>query len=88
MEVLIDTKNIRILVLIILLAIFITASLSSAADYKYVGSVKSNKYHYSTCRWAKRIKSENMVTFESAKEALGAGYVPCKVCRPPGKDYN
>ncbi|MGA2468281.1 MAG: Ada metal-binding domain-containing protein [Thermodesulfobacteriota bacterium] len=26
------------------------------------------------------------MTFKSAKEALKAGYVPCKVCKPPMKD--
>lgn len=47
----------------------------------------ADKYHYPDCKWALKIKSENLVTFKSAKEALAAGYVPCKVCRPPTKDY-
>jgi len=62
------------------------ALVSFAADYKYVGSAKSDKYHYPTCEWAKKIKPENLVTFKSAKEAQDAGYVPCKVCKPPLKD--
>jgi methylphosphotriester-DNA--protein-cysteine methyltransferase len=33
-----------------------------------------------------KIKPDNLVTFKSAKEAKGAGYVPCKVCKPPMKD--
>jgi methylphosphotriester-DNA--protein-cysteine methyltransferase len=79
-------KKIRILTAIIILTIFSIVCLSLAADYKYVGSAKSNKYHYPDCRWAQKIKSENLVTFKSAKEALAAGYVPCKVCKPPTKD--
>jgi len=79
-------RKIRTLILIILLMAFISVCLSLAADYKYVGSVKSNKYHYPTCQWALKIKAENLVTFKSAKEALEAGYIPCKVCKPPTKD--
>jgi hypothetical protein len=34
---------------------FSVAYLSFAADYKYVGSANSNKYHYPDCKWAKKI---------------------------------
>jgi methylphosphotriester-DNA--protein-cysteine methyltransferase len=79
-------KKIRVWVSIVILVIFYIVCLSLAADYKYVGSVKSDKYHYSTCKWAQKIKPENLVTFKSAKEAMAAGYIPCKVCKPPVKD--
>lgn len=79
-------KKIRVLISIILLLAFSVVCISLAAEYKYVGSVKSNKYHYPTCKWALKIKPENLVTFKSAKEALAAGYVPCKVCKPPTMD--
>lgn len=52
----------------------------------YVGSINSNKYHYTWCRWAKKIKPQNLIVFSSVKEAKSKGYVPCKVCMPPGKD--
>jgi len=79
-------KKIRVLVSIVILMIFSIVCLSLAADYKYVGSKNSNKYHYPDCKWAKKISSKNLVTFKTAKEALAAGYVPCKVCKPPAKD--
>jgi methylphosphotriester-DNA--protein-cysteine methyltransferase len=79
-------KRIRTPILIILLVVFLIVCLSMAADYKYVGSSKSNKYHYPTCKWALKIHPDNLVIFKSAKEALDAGYMPCKVCRPPTKD--
>lgn len=53
---------------------------------KYVGSIKSNKYHYPDCYWAKQIKPENLIWFSSAREALDMGYAPCKVCHPPTSD--
>jgi methylphosphotriester-DNA--protein-cysteine methyltransferase len=79
-------KKIKISILVILLIAFSIVCLSFAADYKYVGSSKSDKYHYPSCKWAKKINPANLVTFRSAKEALDAGYVPCKVCKPPTKD--
>lgn len=59
---------------------------SVAANYKYVVPAKSNKYHYPSCRWAQKFRSENSATFNSAKDALRAGYIPCKVCKPPTKE--
>ena len=76
----------RSIIAIIAFIAFSIVCLSIAADYKYVGSSKSNKYHYPTCEWASKIHPDNLVTFKSAKEALDAGYIPCKVCRPPTKD--
>jgi len=48
----------------------------------YVGSSKADKYHYPTCRHAKRILPENEVWFASIQEAKTQGYVPCGVCKP------
>jgi micrococcal nuclease len=79
-------KKIRIWVSIIILSIFSIVCLSLAGDFKYVGSANSNKYHYPDCKWAKKISRKNLVIFKSANEALKAGYVPCKFCKPPMKD--
>ena len=71
---------------IILVMAVLVVSTALTLDYKYVGSKNSNKYHYPTCRWARKIKPANLVTFKSAQEAQAAGYVPCKVCKPPLTD--
>jgi hypothetical protein len=71
---------------IFLVIAFLATSIALALDYKYVGSKKSNKYHYPTCRYAQKIKPNNLVTFKSAQEAKAAGYAPCKVCKPPVTD--
>jgi len=52
-------------------------------DKKFVGSIKSDKYHYPDCRWAKKISPENEVWFSGSEDARGKGYVPCGVCHPP-----
>jgi len=62
------------------------ASAPTDTASKYVASNKAKKYHRPDCKWIKRIKPENIVTFNSAKEAHQAGYVPCKVCKPPSGD--
>jgi hypothetical protein len=55
-----------------------------ASDQKvFVGSIKSNKYHYPNCTWAEKIKPENEIWFSSSADAKAHGYVPCKVCNPP-----
>jgi hypothetical protein len=71
---------------ILLVIAFLVTSVALALDYKYVGSKKSNKYHNPTCGSAQKIKPDNLVTFKSAQDAKAAGYVPCKVCKPPATD--
>ncbi len=73
-----------------IIAALIIASLAlpaTAADkeVKFVGSKKSDKYHYLDCEWAKKIHLGNVIYFDSVQEARKAGYVPCKVCKPPSK---
>ena len=43
----------------------------------FVGSVNSNKYHWSDCSFAKRISEENQIWFSSEQEAQNAGYIRC-----------
>lgn len=50
---------------------------------KYVGSIKSNVYHYPTCECVKQIYPRNLIWFASETEAKNKGYRPCKVCNPP-----
>ena len=60
------------------------ALIERAADYVgifYVGVKTTNVFCIATCR-ARKPKRENVVFYTSFKEALDAGYRPCKVCRP------
>lgn len=58
------------------------SSLLSHGNAGVVGSVTAKKYHRPDCRFAKRIKPENLVYFKSSEEAESQGYVACKVCNP------
>ena len=56
---------------------------ASIGVHTYVGSANSSIYHYPSCTAAKKIKEANEVWFSDVSDAKGAGYVPCKVCKPP-----
>jgi hypothetical protein len=58
-----------------------TAATSSQGPF--VGSSKSDKYHYTSCSSAEKIKPANLVTFSSSADARAQGYVPCGRCNPP-----
>lgn len=48
----------------------------------YIGNSNSGKFHYADCRWAQKIRDDHRVEFESRDEAVDAGFVACKVCKP------
>lgn len=48
---------------------------------KYIGDTATGKFHYASCRAARRISSENQVFFATQEEAIAAGYEPCKSVR-------
>jgi hypothetical protein len=54
----------------------------SSQEDALVGSVTSKKYHRPDCRYAQKIKPENLVSFSGLEEARSEGYLPCKVCNP------
>lgn len=58
------------------------ATSTAVRDETYVGSAQSNKFHHPGCRWARKIKSGNLITFNSREEAVNAGYSPCGTCNP------
>ncbi len=51
----------------------------------FVGSKKSDKYHYPSCTNAKTIQPHNLIWFSSVAEAKKAGYKPCGGCKPPNQ---
>lgn len=49
---------------------------------QYVGSKKTGKYHYQTCRDAQKMSTDDMVWFKTEEEAKDALFRPCTVCFP------
>ncbi len=46
----------------------------------FVASKLSDKFHRKDCLFAKNINKENLISFNSASEALKKGFKPCKNC--------
>jgi flagellar biosynthesis protein FlhF len=46
----------------------------------FVANAKSVHFHHADCAWAKRIKPENRIVFETIEEATSRNYSPCKTC--------
>lgn len=68
---------------IVFASIVFFAVVPLALSAEFWASKNSNKYHYPTCRSAQNIKPNNLIKFNSPEKAIKAGYVPCKVCKPP-----
>jgi O-6-methylguanine DNA methyltransferase len=49
---------------------------------RYLGSDTTRIFCFPTCRQARRISVGHRVIFPAEREALDAGYRPCKLCRP------
>ena len=56
------------------------AAPTEAKAVAVVGSKSGTKYHLPTCSGAKRIKPENLITFESIDAAKAAGYSAAANC--------
>lgn len=66
---------------------FVDKHIGKPSKRPVMASIKSNKYHLPTCRYAKpssgerfAVRAANLRTFSSATEAEARGYKPCKVC--------
>lgn len=53
-----------------------------ASSEKFVGSRNSSVYHRAGCRHASRIKTGNLVQFDTADQATSQGKRPCRTCKP------
>lgn len=55
---------------------------TAAVQAAYIGNRNSMKFHSADCRYAAQVKAENRIAFDSAEQALIAGYTPCGACKP------
>ena len=54
----------------------------AAKGIRYLGNEKSRAYCYPTCGGTHSLVRSNKIPFHSGREALAAGYHPCRDCRP------
>ncbi|PIE67127.1 MAG: hypothetical protein CSA23_05615 [Deltaproteobacteria bacterium] len=50
------------------------------AEVQYVANRNSELFHLPACKSVKRINVENITAFESAAQAIEAGFRPCRAC--------
>jgi hypothetical protein len=58
------------------------STIQSLPNGAVVASKSGSKYHFLHCAGAKQIKEENKISFNSAKDAEGAGYTLAANCQP------
>lgn len=51
-------------------------------EYKFVASKNSRVFHSPDCSSAKRIKAENLVSYNTRAAVIKAGKRPCRRCKP------
>lgn len=57
-----------------------TGPLGNPETAQYIGSLKSDKYHYLGYTHSGQIVDINLIYFESKDHAIENGYVPCGIC--------
>lgn len=77
-------KNIFLIILSLGLLIGFCAS-GFTENPKLVASQLSDRYHWSSCKIAKKIDPRDLIVFKTPEEALATGLVPCKKCDPPAQ---
>ena len=48
----------------------------------YVANSNSDVFHCSDCKWTRKIKPKNLITFSTADAARRQKFMPCKDCQP------
>ena len=48
----------------------------------YVANSNTGKFHYAGCRYVRMMSPGHKVLYDSRDEAVNAGFVACKICRP------
>jgi len=60
----------------------VTLERLAGSGVRFTGSDTTGIYCYPSCRHARRTSAGHRVSFHTAEEAIGAGFRPCRVCRP------
>lgn len=58
-----QAKKKTAIILLTLVTLLMTLNIATATTY--IGSSQSNKFHYTDCRWAKKINPGNAIYFSS-----------------------
>ena len=54
----------------------------SSSGTSYIGNRNTMKFHRAECASVDQMNPANKVPIDTRKQAIAAGYVPCKNCQP------
>ena len=54
----------------------------SRVEKYYLGNKNSHRFHRPGCPFGRKIRSHNLLMFQTRREAFWEGFSPCKRCRP------
>ena len=66
----------------IVAVVVLTVSFATVLASSYVGNSNSGKFHYADCPTVAKMNPNNKVFINTREEAIAAGYIPCKRCKP------
>mgnify|MGYP002627222745 CR=1 FL=1 len=70
------------LIVLILIVTMSTTFAVALFNTPYIGNSNTMKFHYANCRSVDEMNPSNQVGINSREEAINAGYIPCKRCKP------
>lgn len=60
----------------------VTKTEDRSSGLKFVANKNSDVFHCPDCKWARKIKPKNLITFSSVKTAKRQHFMACKDCQP------
>ncbi len=58
------------------------AAAGRTSSARFVANRNSELYHLPGCKWVRKIKSDNLIPFETVEEAESRRFLPCRNCSP------
>ena len=64
----------------------VAAAKARLCEHQFVANKNSDVFHCSDCKWTRKIKTKNLITFSSAEVAEIQQFMPCRDCQPDKSD--
>jgi flagellar biosynthesis protein FlhF len=65
-----------------------TAPSGRSKSARFVANRNSELYHLPGCKWVRKIKSDNLISFATVAEAESRRFLPCRNCNPDELDHD
>jgi flagellar biosynthesis protein FlhF len=65
-----------------------TAPFGRTNSARFVANRNSELYHLPGCKWVRKIKSDNLISFATVAQAESRRFLPCRNCNPDQLDHD